>query len=60
MPQPVLVVGSRTPMGRLLGSQAALPAPSGLAIEAALQRARVASDRLNAVSFGNALQAGAE
>ena len=38
MPQPVLVAGARTPIGKLLGSLSALPAPTlgAMAVEAAL------------------------
>lgn len=41
MPQPVLVAGARTPIGRLLGSLSALPAAvlGGVAVRAALTRA---------------------
>ena len=44
MPQPVLVAGARTPIGKLLGSLAALAAPDlgGIAVEAALSRAGLA------------------
>ena len=43
MPQPMLVAGARTPIGRLLGSLSALSAPqlAGSAIAAALQRAGI-------------------
>jgi acetyl-CoA C-acetyltransferase len=61
MPQPVLVAGARTPIGKLLGSLAALPAPAlgGVAIEAALHRAGIAGDQVDAVLLGNVVQAGA-
>ena len=41
MPQPVLVAGARTPIGRLVGSLSALPAAvlGGVAVRAALTRA---------------------
>ena len=43
MTQPVLVAGARTPVGKLLGSLSALPAPelAGRAIAAALERAEI-------------------
>jgi acetyl-CoA C-acetyltransferase len=61
MPQPVLVAGARTPIGKLLGALAALPAPAlgGVAIEAALARAGIAGDQVDAVLLGNVVQAGA-
>jgi acetyl-CoA C-acetyltransferase len=61
MPQPVLVAGARTPIGKLLGSLAALPAPvlGGIAIQAALDRAGIAGDQVDAVLMGNVVQAGA-
>jgi acetyl-CoA C-acetyltransferase len=61
MLQPVLVAGARTPIGKLLGSLAALPAPElgGLAVEAALRRAGISGDQVDAVFLGNVVQAGA-
>jgi acetyl-CoA C-acetyltransferase len=61
MPQPVLVAGARTPIGKLLGSLAALPAPTlgGIAVDAALRRAGIAGDQVDAVILGNVVQAGA-
>src|SRR5580698_6529756 len=61
MPQPVIVAGARTPIGKLLGSLAALPAPAlgGVAIEAALARAGITGDQVDAVLMGNVVQAGA-
>ena len=61
MPQPVIVAGARTPIGKLLGSLAALPAPAlgGIAIEAALARAGIAGHQVDAVLMGNVVQAGA-
>jgi acetyl-CoA C-acetyltransferase len=61
MPQPVIVAGARTPIGKLLGSLAALPAPAlgGIAIEAALARAGMAGHQVDAVVMGNVVQAGA-
>jgi acetyl-CoA C-acetyltransferase len=60
MPQPVLVAGARTPIGKLLGSLSSLPAPAlgGLAIGAALERAGITGDQVDAVIFGNVVQAG--
>src|ERR1700722_5368130 len=61
MPQPVIVAGARTPIGKLLGSLAALPAPAlgGVAIEAALARAGITGDQVDAGLMGNVVQAGA-
>ena len=61
MTQPVLVAGARTPIGKLLGSLAALPAPDlgALAVEAALQRAGITGDQVDAVFLGHVVQAGA-
>ena len=61
MPQPVIVAGARTPIGKLLGSLAALPAPDlgGIAVEAALARAGITGDQVDAVILGNVVQAGA-
>jgi acetyl-CoA C-acetyltransferase len=61
MPQPVLVAGARTPIGKLLGSLSALPAAElgGIAVQAALERAGIAGDRVDAVFLGNVVQAGA-
>jgi len=58
--QPVLVAGARTPVGKLLGSLSALPAPelAGRAIAAALERAGITGDQVDAVIMGNVIQAG--
>ncbi len=60
MPQPVLVAGARTPIGRLLGSLSALPAPAlgGAAVRAALARAGITGDQVDAVIMGHVVQAG--
>jgi acetyl-CoA C-acetyltransferase len=60
MTQPVLVAGARTPIGKLLGALSARPAPAlaGTAIGAALDRAGVAPDQVDAVIMGNVVQAG--
>ena len=60
MPQPVIVAGARTPIGKLLGALAPLTAPqlAGAAIAAALDRAGIAGDQVDAVVFGNVIQAG--
>jgi acetyl-CoA C-acetyltransferase len=60
MPQPVIVAGARTPIGKLLGALAPLTAPqlAGAAIAAALERAGVAGEQVDAVIFGNVVQAG--
>jgi acetyl-CoA C-acetyltransferase len=58
MPQPVLVAGARTPIGKLLGGLAPLPAPAlaSAAIAAALERSGVTGDQVDAVIFGNVIQ----
>jgi acetyl-CoA C-acetyltransferase len=60
MPQPVLVAGARTPIGRLLGSLSSLPATAlgAAAVRAALQRAGITGDQVDAVIMGNVVQAG--
>jgi len=60
MPQPVLVAGARTPIGKLLGALAPLTATqlAGAAIAAALERAGITGERVDAVIFGNVIQAG--
>jgi acetyl-CoA C-acetyltransferase len=60
MPQPVIVAGARTPIGKLLGALAPLTAPqlAGTAIAAALERAGIAGDQVDSVIFGNVIQAG--
>src|ERR1700744_2334981 len=60
MIQPVLVAGARTPIGKLLGGLATLPAPAlaGAAIAAALERSGITGDQVDAVIFGNVIQAG--
>ncbi|MFT4165105.1 MAG: acetyl-CoA C-acetyltransferase [Microlunatus sp.] len=57
----VIVGGARTPFGKLSGGLALLPATElgGLAIEAALRRAGVVGDQVDAVVLGQVLQAGA-
>jgi len=61
MPESVIVAGARTPMGRLLGSLAELPAVElgGVAIKAALERAGVTPEQVQYVVMGQVLQAGA-
>jgi acetyl-CoA C-acetyltransferase len=60
MLQPVLVAGARTPIGRLLGSLSSLPAAAlgGVAVRAALDRAGITGDQVDAVIMGNVVQAG--
>jgi acetyl-CoA C-acetyltransferase len=60
MPQPVLVAGARTPIGKLLGALAPLTATQlgGAAIAAALERAGITGEQVDAVIFGNVIQAG--
>jgi acetyl-CoA C-acetyltransferase len=57
----VILSGARTPMGRLLGNLAGLPATKlgGLAIAEALRRSGVAPDQVQYVIMGQVLQAGA-
>jgi acetyl-CoA C-acetyltransferase len=61
MPGSVIVGGARTPIGKLLGSLADLPAVDlgGVAIEAALARSGIAGDAVDYVIMGQVLQAGA-
>jgi acetyl-CoA C-acetyltransferase len=61
MQQPVIVAGARTPIGKFLGSLSSLSAPAlgGLAVRAALGRAGITGDQLDAVILGNVVQAGA-
>ncbi|MFI6738004.1 acetyl-CoA C-acetyltransferase [Nonomuraea sp. NPDC050451] len=61
MSSSVIVAGARTPIGKLLGSLSGLPAVElgGIAIKAALERARVAPDAVEYVIMGQVLQAGA-
>src|SRR5713226_469937 len=60
MPQPVLVVGARTPIGKLLGGLSSLTAPElgAAAIRAALDRAGITGDQVDSVIMGNVVQAG--
>ena len=60
MSQPVLVAGARTPIGKMLGGLSRLQAPAlgGTAIRAALERAGITGDQVDAVIFGNVVQAG--
>jgi acetyl-CoA C-acetyltransferase len=60
MPQPVIVAGARTPLGKLNGALSTLSAAElgGHAIAAALARAGIAGDQVDAVLFGNVVQAG--
>ncbi|MBV9382574.1 MAG: acetyl-CoA C-acetyltransferase [Streptosporangiaceae bacterium] len=61
MPEPVIIGGARTAIGRLLGSLAGYTAAElgGFAIKAALMRAGVAPDQVEYVIMGQVLQAGA-
>jgi len=60
MPRSVIVASARTPIGRLSGSLASLPASElgGRAVAAALARAGVAPDQVDRVVLGQVLQAG--
>ncbi|WP_431923864.1 acetyl-CoA C-acetyltransferase [Nonomuraea jabiensis] len=61
MSSSVIVAGARTPIGKLLGSLSGLAAVElgGVAIKAALERARVAPEAVEYVIMGQVLQAGA-
>ena len=61
MPGSVIVSSARTPIGKLSGGFASLPATDlgGRAIAAALERAGIAGDKVDAVIMGQVLQAGA-
>ena len=57
----VVIDGARTPIGKLLGAFSSLSAVDlgGVAIKGALERAGVSPDQVDAVVFGQVLQAGA-
>src|ERR687884_624219 len=57
---PVIVSAARTPIGKFLGSLAALQAPElgAVAVRAALQRSGVPADEIEEVIFGNVIQGG--
>src|SRR5215211_2079345 len=61
MSRSVIVGGARTPMGRLLGSLKDFSAVDlgGIAIKAALERARISGDQVDYVIMGQVIQAGA-
>jgi acetyl-CoA C-acetyltransferase len=61
MPGSVIVSGARTPIGKLLGAFANLPAVDlgGVAIAAALERAGISGEQVEYVILGQVLQAGA-
>ncbi len=61
MAETVIVSGVRTPIGKMSGVLADLPATTlgGIAIAAALDRARVRPDAVDFVFFGQVVQAGA-
>src|SRR5437660_3595576 len=60
MPKPVILGPARTPFGKLGGALSSLDATElgGQAIAAALERAEVAPEQVQHVSFGQVLQAG--
>jgi acetyl-CoA C-acetyltransferase len=60
MPQPVLVAGARTPIGKMLGGLSRLSAPAlgAAAIRAALERTGITGEQVDAVILGNVVQAG--
>ncbi len=61
MPASVIVSGARTPIGKLLGAFANIPAVDlgGIAIAAALDRAGISGEQVDYVILGQVLQAGA-
>ncbi len=61
MPGSVIVSGARTPIGKLLGAFANVPAVDlgGIAIAAALDRAGISGEQVEYVILGQVLQAGA-
>jgi acetyl-CoA C-acetyltransferase len=61
MPDPVIIGGARTPIGRLLGSLTGFSGADlgGLAIKAAIERAGIAPGDVEYVIMGQVLQAGA-
>ena len=56
----VVLDGARTPIGKLLGAFSSLTAVDlgGIAIKAAVERSGVTADQIDAVVFGNVVQAG--
>ena len=61
LPAPVYIVSAtRTPIGAFLGALSSLPAPKlgAVAIEAALERAKISADKVDEVFMGNVLSAG--
>lgn len=58
--QPVIVSAARTPIGKFLGALSELTAPrlGAVAIQAALQRARLNPDQVDEVIMGNVVSAG--
>jgi acetyl-CoA C-acetyltransferase len=61
MPDPVIIGGARTPMGRLLGSLAGFSAADlgGFAIKGAMERSGISASDVEYVIMGHVLQAGA-
>ncbi|MEV3974342.1 acetyl-CoA C-acyltransferase [Streptomyces sp. NPDC050698] len=60
MPGSVIIGGARTPIGKLLGALSGLPAPrlGAAAIRAAVHRAGIAPDEVDAIVMGTVVQAG--
>jgi acetyl-CoA C-acetyltransferase len=60
MPDPVIIGGARTPMGRLLGSLAGFSAAElgGFAIKGAMERSGISPHEVEYVIMGHVLQAG--
>jgi acetyl-CoA C-acetyltransferase len=58
VPQPVIVAGARTPIGKLLGALAPLTAPqlAGAAIAAALERAGITAEQATRWSSGTSFK----
>lgn len=56
----VIITGARTPIGKLLGGLSEFTAPElgGFAIAAAIERAGISADQVDAVILGNVVQAG--
>jgi len=55
-----ILSGARTPQGSFLGSLSSVPAPKlgAIAISAAVERAKIAKDKIDEVFMGNVVQAG--
>ncbi|MGW5692374.1 acetyl-CoA C-acetyltransferase [Streptomyces asiaticus] len=60
MPGSVIIGGARTPIGKMLGALSALSAPhiGASAVRAAVERAGISPDQVDAVIMGTVIQAG--